>query len=105
MSTTIAATDFQTPVHPGEILTEDFLKPLGLSVQQAAEHMNMPRDRLAKIASRKRAVTPDTALRLSRLFGTTAQVWLNLQAAYDLAVAEAEPRADIARIERFRAAG
>jgi addiction module HigA family antidote len=78
------------PVHPGEILREDFLAPLGLSVNALAQALRVPATRLHEIVKERRAVTPDTALRLSRYFGGDAQSWLNLQASYDLKVAERE---------------
>jgi antitoxin HigA-1 len=72
------------PVHPGEVLLEDFLKPLGLSQYRLAKGLSVPPRRINEIALAKRAVTADTALRLARFFGTTDRFWLNLQAAYDL---------------------
>lgn len=76
------------PVHPGEILREDFLAPLDLSVNALAQALRVPATRLHEIVKERRAVTPDTALRLARYFGGDAQSWLNLQASYDLKVAE-----------------
>jgi addiction module HigA family antidote len=76
------------PVHPGEILREDFLVPLSLSVHALAQALHVPATRLHEIVKERRAVTPDTALRLARYFGGDAQSWLNLQASYDLKVAE-----------------
>jgi addiction module HigA family antidote len=78
------------PVHPGEILREDFLSPLGMSVNALAQALRVPATRLHEIVKERRAVTPDTALRLARYFGGDAQSWLNLQASYDLKVAERE---------------
>ena len=72
------------PTPPGEILEEDFRKELGLTQQALADHLGMTRTRYAEIANGKRAVTVDTALRLERVFGTSAQMWLTLQAAVDL---------------------
>ena len=76
------------PVHPGEILREDFLAPLEMSVNARAQALRVPSTRLHEIVKERRAVTPDTALRLARYFGGDAQSWLNLQASYDLKVAE-----------------
>jgi len=76
------------PVHPGEILREDFLAPLEMSVNTLAQALRVPSTRLHEIVKERRAVTPDTALRLARYFGGDAQSWLNLQASYDLKVAE-----------------
>ena len=92
------------PVHPGEILREDFLAPLNLSVNALAQSLRVPATRLHEIVKERRAVTPDTALRLSRYFGGDAQSWLNLQASYDLKVAELELGAAIAAEIRPRAA-
>jgi addiction module HigA family antidote len=78
------------PVHPGEILREDFLSPLEMSVNALAQALRVPATRLHEIVKERRAVTPDTALRLARYFGGDAQSWLNLQASYDLKVAERE---------------
>ena len=78
------------PVHPGEVLLEDFMKPLGLSQYRLAQDLNVPAMRISQIVHGKRAVTADTALRLARYFGTSANVWMRLQARYDLEVAEAE---------------
>ena len=72
------------PVHPGEILLEDFMKPLNLSQNRLAREIGVPPRRINEIIHGKRAVTADTAMRLSRFFGTSAQVWLNLQAEYEL---------------------
>lgn len=76
------------PVHPGEILREDFLAPLGMSVNALASALRVPATRLHEIVKERRAITPDTALRLARYFGGDAQSWLNLQTTYDLKTAE-----------------
>lgn len=76
------------PIHPGEILREDYLIPLGLSVNALANALRVPATRLHEIVKERRAITPDTALRLARYFGGDAQSWMNLQTAYDLRVAE-----------------
>lgn len=76
------------PVHPGEVLLEDFMKPLGLSQYRLAQDLGVPALRISQIVHGKRAVTADTALRLARYFGTSANVWMRLQARYDLEVAE-----------------
>ena len=72
------------PIHPGEILLEEFLKPLALSQYRVAKAMSVPARRINEIVQGKRSITADTALRLSRFFGTTDRFWLNLQARYDL---------------------
>lgn len=80
------------PVHPGEILREDFLKPLGISVYALANAIKVPRSRINDIVLGRRAVSADTALRLARYFGTSAEFWINLQAHYDLAVVKETSR-------------
>ena len=75
------------PIHPGEILREDFLIPLGLSVHALAKALRVPVTRLHEIVHERRAITPDTALRLARYFGGDAKSWLNLQTEYDLKIA------------------
>ncbi len=72
------------PVHPGEVLLEDFLKPLGISQYRLAKEMNVYPRKINEIVHGKRSITADTALRLSRYFGTSAELWMNLQALYDL---------------------
>jgi addiction module HigA family antidote len=72
------------PVHPGEILSEEFLKPLGLSMNQLALALRVPGNRVNAIVAGQRGITADTALRLGRYFGTSAQFWINLQGRYDL---------------------
>ncbi|MBX3014478.1 MAG: HigA family addiction module antidote protein [Caldilineaceae bacterium] len=76
------------PIHPGEVLLEDFMKPLGLSQYRLAQDLGVSALRISQIVHGKRAVTADTALRLARYFGTSANVWMRLQARYDLEVAE-----------------
>ncbi|PZP30480.1 MAG: addiction module antidote protein, HigA family [Roseateles depolymerans] len=76
------------PVHPGEVLLEDYIKPLGISVRAVALALHVPYSRLSEIVKGERGVSADTALRLERYFGSEAQGWLNLQTAYDLRVAE-----------------
>jgi len=78
------------PIHPGEILREDFLAPLSLSMNKLALDLRVPVTRIAEIIHERRGITPDTALRLARYFNTSARFWLNLQAAYDLELAEDE---------------
>lgn len=75
------------PVHPGEILFEDFLKPMGITQYRLAKSIGVSQRRIGEIISGRRAITADTALRLARFFGTDAQTWMNLQAHYDLEVA------------------
>jgi addiction module HigA family antidote len=78
------------PIHPGEILREDYLIPLGMSVNALSGMRHVPTTRMNEIVRERRGVTPDTALRLAAYFGGDATSWLNLQQAYDLKVAEAK---------------
>ena len=80
------AKDRMPPVHPGEILLEEFLEPLGLSQYRLAKEISVPPRRINEIVHGKRAITADTALRLARYFETTDRFWLNLQTRYDLEV-------------------
>ncbi len=75
------------PIHPGEILLAEFLEPLALSQYRLAHDVSVPPRRINEIVHGKRAITADTALRLGRYFGTSAQFWLNLQTRYDLEIA------------------
>jgi antitoxin HigA-1 len=85
------------PVHPGEILSEDFMKPYRLSMNRLALDLRVPVTRIADLVAERRAVTTNTALRLARYFKTTPEFWLNLQTKYDLEIAEDE---ELAKIER-----
>lgn len=85
------------PVHPGEILREDYLLPLGMSANALAKALSVPAPRINDIVRERRGVSADTALRLARYFDSTAQFWLNLQATYDLRVAEIASGKQIAR--------
>lgn len=76
------------PVHPGEILREDYLVPLDMSANALAKALNVPAPRVNDVVRERRGITADTAMRLARYFGGDARSWLNLQAAYDLRVAE-----------------
>ena len=82
--------DRLAPIHPGEVLLEDFIKPFGLSQYRVAKDIGVPALRISQIVRGRRSITADTALRLARYFGTSAAVWLRLQARYDLEVAEAK---------------
>jgi addiction module HigA family antidote len=89
------------PIHPGEILREEFMLPLGLSSNALAQQLFTPTTRINEIVRERRGITADTALRLSRYFGTTPQFWINLQASYDLKMAELS--ADITVLDRIQA--
>lgn len=96
----------RAPTHPGEMLAAEFLAPLGMTQVELAERIGVPFQRVNQIVRQKRAVTPDTALRLARLFGTTAELWLNLQQAWDLYDATRSPAAQsIAAIRPIKKAG
>ena len=88
-------------VHPGDVLREEFLQPLGMTQYLLAKRLGVPPTQIGQIVAGKRAVTPLTALRLSRFFGTTAQFWLNLQAAYDLEEQQREHLYDLQAIEPY----
>ena len=92
-----------TPVHPGEVLTEEFLKPLELSQNRLALAIGVAPRRINEIALRKRSITADTALRLAKYFGNSAQFWLGLQMDYDLDIAGARLGRKLDRITRARA--
>src|SRR5277367_1791928 len=86
-----------SPIHPGEILRAEFMEPLQLSMNRLALDLRVPVTRIAEIVHERRGITPDTALRLARYFNTSARFWLNVQAAYDLEVAEEELAQSIER--------
>jgi addiction module HigA family antidote len=92
------------PIHPGEILREEFLVPLDMSANQLALHLHVPANRISAIVSGERAITADTALRLARFFRTTAEFWMNLQKTYELRLAEDEVGAQIEREVRPKVA-
>lgn len=89
-------------VHPGEILREEFLRPMGLSVYEVSRRLHVPAPRINDIVLEKRGITADTALRLSRFFGTTEQFWLNLQGAYEISQARAELSSALEEIEPLK---
>jgi len=91
-----------TPIHPGEILLEDVLKPLGMSVNQMAKALAVDAARLNEIVRGRRGITADTALRLSRYLGTTPEFWLNLQSQYELRVARQRKQKEIERAVKPR---
>ncbi len=92
------------PIHPGEILLEDFMKPLNLSINQLARDLDVPPNRISAIANGKRAITADSALRLGTYFGVSPETWLGLQAEYDLRITRRERGDEIARRVRTRLA-
>jgi addiction module HigA family antidote len=89
-------------MHPGEMLREEFLKPLGLSPYRVAKACGVPRTRIERISREELGITADTALRLGKFFGTTAGFWLNLQKRYDLEVAEKAIAGELEAIETYK---
>ena len=89
---------FDPPIHPGEILREEFLAPLALSAGALARALGVPRTRIERIAKEQMGISVDTALRLAKYFDTTPNVWLNLQTSYELAVEAKALEADLAAI-------
>ncbi|MBN1615406.1 MAG: HigA family addiction module antidote protein [Deltaproteobacteria bacterium] len=92
------------PIPPGEILSEEFMKPAGLSINQLARDIDVPPGRISEIVGGKRAITADTALRLGKYFGVSPEVWLNLQTDYDLRVARGTTWPSVEPRVRIRAA-
>lgn len=89
------------PIHPGEVLREEFLAPLGITAHALAQELEVSPPRINDIVRERRAVTADTALRLAAFFGTSAEFWMGLQADYDMAIARSNAADAIARIKRF----
>ncbi|SRR5471032_985857 len=85
------------PVHPGEVLREDFLKPLGMTANALSKALKVPAPRINDVVRERRGISADTAMRLARYFGGDARSWLNLQTAYDLRVAEVANAKRVAR--------
>lgn len=94
----MSSTEAHAPIHPGEILLEEFLNPLGISQYRLAATIGVPARRINEIVHGKRSISPDTALRLSRALGTSDRFWLNLQNRYDLDVATLQHREELDRI-------
>ena len=92
------------PIHPGEILLADFLKPMGVSINQLARDLDVPANRIHGIVHGVRAITADTALRLATYFNVSPETWLNLQVEYDMRIAQRTRGAEIARRVRRRKA-
>ncbi len=91
------------PMHPGEVLREEFLGPMKLTPYKLAKACGVPRTRIERIAREELGITADTALRLAKVFGTTAEFWLNLQSRFDKLTAEKSIAKELAKIERFQA--
>jgi addiction module HigA family antidote len=86
------------PIHPGEILKEDFLDPMGISINRLAREVAVPPGRISEIVNGKRAISADTALRLGRFFGVSPETWLGLQMQYELRMAERTKGREIAEV-------
>ncbi|HSK77757.1 MAG TPA: HigA family addiction module antitoxin [Thermoanaerobaculia bacterium] len=91
------------PTHPGEMLFEEFLKPMSLSQRDLAQEIHVPYQRVNELVNRKRGMTPSTALRLAKFFGTSAEFWMNLQLRWDLYHAGLSEAAELKRIKRIKA--
>src|SRR5512133_229683 len=94
----------RAPVHPGEMLREDFMKPLGISINGLALELHVPVTRVSEILNERRGITADTALRLARHFGTSADFWMNLQKDYELILTRQKSLKSIERQVRRRSA-
>jgi addiction module HigA family antidote len=90
------------PTHPGEMLAEEFLNPMGLSQRELADGIRVPYQRVNELVNGRRGITPSTALRLAKYFGTTPDLWMNFQLRWDLYHAQAADSADLGRIKRVR---
>lgn len=100
----MTTTDMLEPIHPGEVLLEDFIEGFGITQHKLAVAIGVPPRRINEIVHKKRGVSADTALRLAQYFGTTPQFWLNLQAQYELDVAQDRAAAQIAAITPLQVA-
>lgn len=100
----MTTTDKHAPIHPGEVLQEDFLDAFGITQHKLAVSIGVPPRRINEIVHSKRGITADTALRLAKYFGTSAQFWLNLQSHYDLDLAEDRVADQIAAITPMKSA-
>lgn len=97
-------TSILPPVHPGEILREEYLVPLGLSAGALAKRLGVPRTRIERLVKQETPITPDTALRLARFFRTSPEFWMNMQATHDLKVEAERKKRELDAIESFEAA-
>jgi antitoxin HigA-1 len=95
-------TSILPPIHPGEILMEEFLVPMDMSAGTLAKALGVPRTRVERLVTKKTGITPDTALRLAKYLGTSPEFWMNMQSGYDLKTAAASGRIDFDKIEAVR---
>lgn len=91
------------PIHPGEILYEDFLKPMGISGYKLAKALFIDQTRISEVIKGKRSITTDTALRLAKFFGTSAEFWLNIQTEYDIETISVILKKDLDNIHKYEA--
>jgi antitoxin HigA-1 len=96
--------EFNPPIHPGEVLREEYLVPLDMKPYTLAKRLHVPRTRIERIVAETSPVTPDTALRLAKFFGTTPAFWMNMQTAFDLAITASAKQSEIASIDELKAA-
>lgn len=94
----------RSPTHPGEMLLEEFLNPMGLTQRELAEAIQVPYQRINEIVNGRRGVTPSTALRLAKFFGMSADFWMNLQLRWDLYIAHKEEQKVLDSIQQYRSA-
>jgi addiction module HigA family antidote len=97
-------TSILPPVHPGEILRDEYLLPLGMSAGVLAKNLNVPRTRIERLVAEQAAVTPDTALRLAKFFKTAPEFWMNMQVGYDIKIEAAAKKREIDKIKARQAA-
>ncbi len=97
--------EMKTNIHPGEILKEEFLSPMNLTAYKLAKSIGVQQTRISQILNEKRSITADTAIRLSKFFGTTEEFWMNLQREYDLRKAHSEKDPEFSQIEHFEFQG
>ncbi|WP_024586341.1 HigA family addiction module antitoxin [Aliihoeflea sp. 2WW] len=96
--------EFNPPIHPGEVLREEYLVPLDMKPYTLAKRLHVPRTRIERIVAETSPITPDTALRLAKFFGTTPAFWMNMQTAFDLAITASAKQSEIASIDELKAA-
>ncbi len=103
MSRSQTTTDMLPNIHPGEVLNEEFLVPMNISAYRLAKELSIPQTRISEIIRGRRAITADTAMRLSHFFGTTPEFWLNLQNSYDLEKIKRDKAEEFERIRKYEA--
>jgi antitoxin HigA-1 len=96
---------YRSPSHPGEILLEDFLQPMGITQRELADALHVPYQRINELVNKKRGITPSTAVRLSKFFGNSSEFWLNLQQSWELYHVLKEEEEELKSILQFRTTG